>query len=238
MKKHLGVDTVSRTKNVVGAVPAVAFDAAGIILRTASITRRDLGSLAELVASTLRAGATAPTLLADQPLRYSRLALPIVVGNVVGIITAVSIDFPGIIASAAAVVGLDLITFAKAAPARRPRTRPRSVLLADQAFGDARLALPIIIGDVVGIVSAVPIDLSGVELAPAPIVRFDLISLAEPIASAVGIAAPAIKRRDEAGLDPSLGFAIVLCERPLARDPKKVSGAVVLRKQRRKYRQL
>jgi len=224
LKKHLGVDTVSRTKNVVGAVPAVAFDAAGIILRTASITRRDLGSLAELVASTLRAGATAPTLLADQPLRYSRLALPIVVGNVVGIITAGSIDFPGIIASAAAVVRLDLITFAKAAAATR-RPRPRSVPLADEALRDPRLALTVIIGDVVSIVSAIPIDLSGVELAPAPIVRFDLISLAEPIASAVGIAAPAVERRDEAGLDSRLGFAIVLCERPLARDPKKISGA-------------
>ena len=215
---------MSRTKNVVGAVPAVAFDAAGIILRTASITRRDLCSLAELVASTLRAGATAPTLLADQPLRYSRLALPIVVGNVVGIITAVSIDFPGIIASAAAVVRLDLITFAKAAAATR-RPRPRSVPLADEALRDPRLALTVIIGDVVSIVSAVPIDLSGVELAPAPIVRFDLISLAEPIASAVGIAAPAVERRDEAGLDARFGFAIVLCERPSEKDGKKVSGA-------------
>jgi len=82
LKKHLGVDTVSRTKNVVGAVPAVAFDAAGIILRTASITRRDLGSLAELVASTLRAGAAAAPLLADQALRYSRLALTVVVSDV------------------------------------------------------------------------------------------------------------------------------------------------------------
>ena len=213
MKKHLGVDTVSRTKNVVGAVPAVAFDAAGIILRTASITRRDLGSLAELVASTLRAGATAPTLLADQPLRYSRLALPIVVGNVVGIITAGSIDFPGIIASAAAVVGLDLITFAKAAPAaRRPGPGPRSVLLSDQALRDARLSLAVIIGDVVGVVSAVSIYLPGVELAPAAVIGFDLIALAESITtSAVGVAAPAVERRDEAGLDARFGFAVVVC---------------------------
>ena len=92
--------------------------------------------------------------------------------------------------------------------------------------------------NVVGIVSAVPIYLSGVELAPAAIVRFDLISLAEPIASAVGIAAPAAERRDEAGLDSSLGFAIVLCERPSARDPKKVSGAEALHMRRRKSHQL
>ena len=138
---------MSHTVYVVGPIPAVTFYAARIVLRTASITRRDLGSLAELVASTLRARAAAPTLLADQAFRYSRLALPIVVGNVVGIITAVSIDFPGIIASAAAVVGLDLITFAQAtAAARRPR--PRSVLLADEARLDPRLALPVIICDV------------------------------------------------------------------------------------------
>ena len=140
---------MSHTVYVVGPIPAVTFYAARIVLRTASITRRDLGSLAELVASTLRARAAAPTLLADQAFRYSRLALPIVVGNVVGIITAVSIDFTGIIASAAAVVGLDLITFAKAAPAaRRPRSRPRSVLLADEARLDPRLAFPVVIGNV------------------------------------------------------------------------------------------
>ena len=78
--------------------------------------------------------------------------------------------------------------------------------------------------NVVGIVAAVPINLPGIELASAAVIGFDLISLAEPIASAVGIAAR-IERRDEARLDSRLGFAIVLCERPLARDPKKVSGA-------------
>ncbi len=183
----------------------------------------NLGSLAELVASTLRARAAAPALLADEALCYSRLALPIVVGNVVGIITAVSIDFPGIIASAAAVVGLDLITFAKAAPAaRRPGPGPRSVLLSNQALRDARLSLAVIIGDVVGIVSAVPIDLSGVELAPAAVIGFVLISLAETItASAVGIAAPAVERRDEAGLDARFGLTIILCERLSEKDGKK-----------------
>ena len=223
MKKHLGVDTVSRTKNVVGAVPAVAFDAAGIILRTASITRRDLGSLAELVASTLRARAAAPALLADEALCYSRLALPIVVGNVVGIITAISIDLPGVIASAAAVVRLDLITFAKAAPAaRRPRPRPRSVLLADQALRDARFPLAVVVGDVVRIVAAVSADLPRIEFAAAAVVSFDFISLAETItASAVGIAAPAVERRDEAGLDARFRLTIILCERLSEKDGKK-----------------
>ena len=145
------------------------------------------------------------------------------VRNVIGIITAVSIDFPGIIASAAAVVGLDLITFAKAAPAaRRPRPRPRSVLLADQALRDARFAFSVIIGDVVGIVSAVSIYLPGVELAPAAVIGFDLITLAESIAaSAVGIAAPAVERRDEAGLDARFRLTIILCERLSEKDGKK-----------------
>ena len=93
--------------------------------------------------------------------------------------------------------------------------------------------------NVVRIVAAVSIDLARVELAPAAVIGFDLIALAESITtSAVGVAAPAVERRDEAGLDARFGFAIVLCERPLARDPKKVSGAVVLRKQRRKSHQL
>ena len=79
--------------------------------------------------------------------------------------------------------------------------------------------------NVVGIVSAVPINFARVEFASAPIIAFDLVAFAQSITSAVRVAAPAVKRRDEARLDSRLGFAIVLCERPLARDPKKVSGA-------------
>ena len=79
--------------------------------------------------------------------------------------------------------------------------------------------------NVVGIVATVPINLSGIELAAPAVVGFNLISLAESITSAVRVAAAAVKRRDEARLDSRLGFAIVLCERLLARDPKKVSGA-------------
>ena len=147
---------MSHTVYVVGPIPAVTFYAARIVLRTASITRRDLGSLAELVASTLRTRAAAPAFLADQALRYSCLALAIVVGNVVGV------------------------------------------------------------------VPAVPRDFTWIELASASVIGFYLIALAESIAtSAVGIAAPAVERRDEAGLDARFGFAIVLCERPSEKDGKK-----------------
>ena len=80
--------------------------------------------------------------------------------------------------------------------------------------------------NVVRIVAAVSIDLARVELAPAAVIGFDLISFSQAItASAVGIAAPAVERRDEAGLDARFGFAIVLCERPSEKDGKKVSGA-------------
>ena len=74
--------------------------------------------------------------------------------------------------------------------------------------------------NVVGIISAVSIDLPGMVPAPLAVIGFDLIALAET-ASAVGIAAPAVERRDEAGLDARLGFAIVLCERPSEKDGKK-----------------
>ena len=146
--------------------------------------------------------------------------------NIVRFVTSIAADRARVVTPAPAVVGLDLVALAEAAAARRPGPRPRSVLLTDQAFGDARLALAVIIGDVVGIVSAVSIYLPGVIASATAVIGFDRIALAETItASAVGIAAPAVERRDEAGLDSRLGFAIVLCERPLARDPKKISGA-------------
>ena len=76
--------------------------------------------------------------------------------------------------------------------------------------------------NVVRIVAAVSIDLARVELAPAAVIGFDLISLAETItASAVGIAAPAVERRDEAGLDARFRLTIILCERLSVKDGKK-----------------
>ena len=143
--------------------------------------------------------------------------------NIVRFVTSIAADRAWVVTPAPAVVGLDLVALAEAAAAaRRPGPRPRSVLLTDQAFGDARLALAVIIGDVIGIVSAVSIYLPGVIASATAVIGFDRIALAETItASAVGIAAPAVERRDEAGLDARLGFAIVLCERPSEKDCKK-----------------
>ena len=93
-------------------------------------------------------------------------------------------------------------------------------LLFDKPLRYPSLPLSIIIVYVVRVVAAVSANLTGVELAPAPIVRFYLVTLTESIASAVGIAVPAAERRDEAGLDSRLGFAVVLCERPSEKDPK------------------
>ena len=86
-------------------------------------------------------------------------------------------------------------------------------LLADQALRDARLALAVVVGDVVRIVAAVPRDLAFVEFAAAPIIGFDLVALAESITSVVRVAVPAAERRDEARLDARLGFAVVVCVR-------------------------
>ena len=76
--------------------------------------------------------------------------------------------------------------------------------------------------NVVGIISAVSIDLPGIVPAPLAVIGFDAIALAEPItASAVRIAAPAVERRDEAGLDACFGLTIILCERLSEKDGKK-----------------
>jgi hypothetical protein len=186
----------------------------------------NLGSLAEL-ASTLRARTAASPLLADQAFRYSRLALAVVVSDIIRIIATVPINFPGVIASAAAVIGLYLIAFAQAAPAaRRPRPGPRPVLLADQALGDPRLPLAVVVVNIIGVVPTVPRDFTRVELASAAVIGFDLITLAESIAaSAIGIAAPAVKRRDEARLDARLALPIIIAnvERAVRVNPRDLS---------------
>ena len=91
-----------------------------------------------------------------------------------------------------------------------PRTAAPA-LLADQALRDARLALAVIVVNIICIVAAVPRDLALVEFAAAPIIGFDLVSLAESITSAVGVAASTTECRDEARLDARLGFAVVVC---------------------------
>jgi len=143
--------------------------------------------------------------------------------NIVRFVASIAADRARVVAPAPAVVGLDLIALAQAtATARRPGPRPRSVLLADEALRDARFPLAVVVGDVVRIVAAVSADLPRIEFAAAAVVSFDFISLAETItASAVGIAAPAVERRDEAGLDARFGLTIILCERLSEKDGKK-----------------
>ena len=162
-----------------------------------TIPSLNLGSLAKLAAA-LRARAAAVALLADQAFRYSCLALAVVVSDIVGLVTAVSTNFAGVEPAASAIVGLDLVTLAEAAAAaRRSGPGPRPVLLTDQAFGDARLPLAVVVVNIVGVVPAVSTNFARVELASASVVCFYLISFSEAItASAVGIAAPAVERRD------------------------------------------
>ena len=117
--------------------------------------------------------------------------------------------------AASAISSLYARTNAHASPRRTTTPGPAPApaapaLLADQALRDARLALAVVVGDVVRIVAAVPRDLALVEFAAAPIIGFDLVALAEPITSAVGIAAR-VKRRDKARLNPSLALAVVVC---------------------------
>ena len=176
-----------------------------------TIPSLNLGSLAELAAA-LRARAAAPALLADQALGDARLTLAVVIVYVVRVIPAVSTNFTGVEPAPRAIVGFDLITFTQAAAAAR-RARPRAVLLADETLRDACLALPVVVGNIVRIVAAVPRDFTWIELASAAVIGFYLVAFAESVsaASAVGVAAPAVERRDEAGLDARFGFAVVVC---------------------------
>ena len=181
--------------NIVGPVSAVAFDASWIELTTASVAALDLCSLAQFP-SAFRTWAAAAALLADQALGDARLTLAVVIVYVVRVISAVSTNFTGVEPAPRAIVGFDLVAFTQAAAAAR-RARPRAVLLADQALGDARLPLSVVVPmgpstgetppsirdavsarNVVGIVSAVPINLARVELAPAAIIRLDLVAFA------------------------------------------------------------
>jgi len=116
--------------------------------------------------------------------------------------------------AASSITSLYSCSNAHASPRRTTTPGPAPAapaLLADQALRDARLALAVVVGDVVRIVAAVPRDFARVELAPAPIIGFDLVALAESITSAVRVAVPAAERRDEACFDARLGFAVVVC---------------------------
>ena len=125
-------------------------------------------------------------------------------------------DLTRVFLASAAIPGLYARTNAHSAPRRTaaPRTTPTPAapaLLSDQALRDARLTLSVVVVNIVGVVPAVPRDFARVELPPAPIVGFYLVTLTESIASAVGIAVPAAERRDEAGFDSRLTLAVIIC---------------------------
>ena len=80
-------------------------------------------------------------------------------------------------------------------------------------------------------VAAVPRDAARIIATSASVTSLYFRTFSQPAAPttprarASATATTAVERADEALLDARFGFAIVLCERPLARDPKKVSGA-------------
>ena len=125
-------------------------------------------------------------------------------------------DLTRVFLASAAIPGLYARTNAHSAPRRTsaPRTAPASAapaLLADQALRDACFPLAVVVVNIVGVVPAVSTDFARVELAPASVIGFDLVALTESITSAVGIAAAAAERRDEARLDAGLTLAVIIC---------------------------
>ena len=129
----------------------------------------NLGSLAQFP-SAFWTRAAAPALLFDKPLRYPSLPLSIIIVYVVRVVAAVPTNLAGVELAPAAIVRLDLVAFAEAVRAASN--------LPDQALGDANLSFPIVVGNVVRIITAVPANLTGVEPAASTIVRFDLVAFA------------------------------------------------------------
>ena len=64
----------------------------------------------------------------------------------------------------------------------------------------------------VGAITPVPVDLARIILLAAAIVGLDLVPFAQLVRRrAVGVAAPAAERRDEARLDARLALAVIIC---------------------------
>ena len=100
---------------------------------------------------------------------------------------------------------LDLVALAEAL-----RAAAAAVLLADEALGAARLALAVVVVDVVGVVEAISSGLAGVELAPSSVIGLDPVALAELVVAVAAAAAP--QGADELGLDARLGLAVVVLD--------------------------
>ena len=155
---------------------------------------------ARAIALAQEASGAAAVELADQALRHARLPLPIIVGDVVGVVAAVSGDFPGVELAAAAIVGFDAIALAQAT------SGATAVELADQAFRHARLPLPVVVGDVIRIITAVSGDFPWVELASASVISFDLV----PFLQTIAVTTTAARGPDQALRHPRLALAVVV----------------------------
>ena len=85
-------------------------------------------------------------------------------------------------------------------------------LLANEAGLDPSLSFPVIVGNVVRTITPVPVYLARIRLLAAAIARLDGVTFPEFVRRpAIGVAASAAERRDEARLDARLGFAVVVC---------------------------
>ena len=86
----------------------------------------------------------APALLADQSLGDAQLALAVVVGNVVGVIAAVSRDLALVEFAAAPIIGFDLVAFAESITSA-VRVAVPAAERRDEACFDARLGFAVVV---------------------------------------------------------------------------------------------
>ena len=85
-------------------------------------------------------------------------------------------------------------------------------LLANEAGLDPSLSFPVVVGNVVRTITPVPVYLARIILLAAAIARLDGVTFPEFVRRpAIGVAASAAERRDEARLDARLGFAVIVC---------------------------
>ena len=138
--------------------------------RRQTIPRLDLRPLAQLPPA-LRAPRaapgprTAPVAAQDlDPLQfYALLRISILILDIIGIIGADARDLALVELAAAFIIGFDGVALARLLR-RAPVVLAVRVQRLDELLLDAGLALPVVVGDVVGPIASVPVDLTGVEL--------------------------------------------------------------------------
>ena len=92
----------------------------------------------------------------------------------VGAVTPVPVDLSGVILLAAAIARLDLVALLELVA-----RAGAAVLGPNQALGDARFPLAVVVVDIVGVVPAVSANFARVELAAASVIGLDLVAFAE-----------------------------------------------------------